>query len=127
VRAATASVSPFTAALGAPGAFPASKKARVLWLGLSVGAEELVALARAVEGALERSGFGRAERPFAPHLTIGRVRAPGRDWGAVLAEAARADTRPPLEFPVRRVVVVHSTLSPKGSVYRVSAEAPLGS
>jgi 2'-5' RNA ligase len=124
VTKATAEFQRFDAALGAPGAFPSARRARVLWLGLSEGADQLTALARAVERALERRGFGRAERPFAPHLTIGRVREVGHDWTDRLA-AASTDTEPTLRFPVAHVDVVHSTLSPKGSIYRVRAAAPL--
>jgi len=125
VRQAAGGMPAFRAALGGPGAFPSPRKARVLWLGLSAGAEQLVALAGAVERGLEEAGFGRADRPFKPHLTIGRVRDRERDWSDPLASAAR-----PVDgesgFDVDRVVVVQSTLSPKGSVYRVRDEAPLG-
>lgn len=125
VREAAAAMPAFRAALGPPGAFPGPRKARVLWLGLSAGAEQLVELARAVERGLEDAGFGRADRPFKPHLTIGRVRDRERDWSQAL-DAAAADGGGPAGFDVDRVVVVQSTLSPKGSVYRVRDEAPLG-
>ena len=46
--------SPFDAALGAAGAFPNARRARVLWLGLSLGAEPLAALAGSIEQALDR-------------------------------------------------------------------------
>jgi RNA 2',3'-cyclic 3'-phosphodiesterase len=124
VRAAAGRMPAFRAVLGEPGAFPSPRKARVLWLGLAEGGDRLVELARAVERGLEDSGFGRADRPFKPHLTIGRVRERERDWSEPLAAAA-----PPGgsdgAFEVDRVVVVQSTLSPKGSVYRVRDEAPL--
>ena len=112
----------FEAALGATGAFPDARRARVVWLGLSRGGEALAAVARAVEQALRRHGFDRADHAFTSHLTIGRVRAQGRDWSGRLA-AVTAEGSPP--FLVDRVSVVHSTLSPKGSIYQVRAEAML--
>jgi 2'-5' RNA ligase len=112
----------FEAALGACGAFPSVKRARVLWLGLAQGAEPLVALARSVEQALVRRGFDRADRSFTAHLTIGRVRDRAQDWSERLVGPAPG---PATRFPVDRVVVVESTLSPRGSLYRVRAEAPL--
>jgi 2'-5' RNA ligase len=126
-RAATEMQPAFDACLGGLGAFPSARKARVLWLGLSQGAEALSALARAVEAALQKKGFERADRPFAPHLTIGRVRTPGKDWTEALSEAKAS---PPhgedgARFRVERVLVVHSQLSPKGSIYSVRAEVPL--
>ncbi|HEY3215868.1 MAG TPA: RNA 2',3'-cyclic phosphodiesterase [Candidatus Eisenbacteria bacterium] len=112
----------FEVALGVPGAFPSAKRARVLWLGLVHGAEPLVALARSVEQALVRRGFDRADRSFTAHLTLGRVRDREQDWSERLTGPA---PEPTARFIVERVVVVESTLSPKGSIYRVRAEAPL--
>jgi 2'-5' RNA ligase len=117
----------FDARLGGLGAFPDARRARVLWVGLVEGAEPLVELARSLELALRRKGFDRADRPFAAHLTIGRVREAGGDWSAALAEAEKAM---PAEgeatrFRVDRVVVVASQLSPKGSIYTPRAEAKL--
>jgi 2'-5' RNA ligase len=117
----------FEARLGGLGAFPTAGRARVLWLGLREGAEALASLAGSVEQALRRKGFGRAERPFAPHLTIGRVRDPRRDWGEALerASGALATGEAAGGFRVDRVLVVHSRLSPRGSIYTVRHEARL--
>lgn len=117
----------FDARLGNLGAFPNARRARVLWLGLAEGAEPLVALAHSVEQALRQRGFDRADKPFAAHLTVGRVREPSRDWGPLLAGAgaALAAEGEPTRFRVDRVLVVHSQLSPKGSIYTPRAEAPL--
>ncbi|HYM82187.1 MAG TPA: RNA 2',3'-cyclic phosphodiesterase [Candidatus Limnocylindria bacterium] len=113
----------FDAALGPLGAFPKPERARVLWVGLSAGAEPFVAMARDLEHALRQRGFDRADRPFAPHLTIGRVRDRDQDWSLPLADLV---IDPPVRFRVDRIAVVHSTLSPKGSIYRVREEVALG-
>jgi 2'-5' RNA ligase len=110
------------------GCFPPKGAPRVLWVGARRGAEALEALARDLEGSLRARGFDRADHPFRAHLTVGRVRdwRPGRpaskDWRAALEGV-------PLEAPAftaERVVLVHSTLSPKGSIYRAIREAELG-
>jgi 2'-5' RNA ligase len=126
-RQAAAQHHGFDVRLGGLGAFPSPRKARVLWIGLAEGAEPLVAVARSVEDALRRGGFGRADRPFAAHLTIGRVRNPGIDWSAALTEAegTLAGESDATRFHVDRVLVVHSQLSPKGSIYSSRAEALL--
>lgn len=114
----------FDVALGGPGAFPNARHARVLWLGLERGAEPFVALANDVEASLRRHGFGSADRPFTPHLTTGRVRERDQDWSDRLGDArsfAHAAA-----FRVDRVLVVQSTLSPQGSIYRPVHEAGLG-
>lgn len=116
----------FEATLGAAGAFPSAHRARVLWLGLSEGAQALTALAGSLERSLRAQGFAAAQRPFSPHLTLGRVRRGQQDWSARLegmAAALGSGSSP--GFRVDRVVVVQSTLSPGGSIYRVCAEAAL--
>ena len=113
----------FAAGLGGLGAFPDPRRARVIWVGMSEGGEALVALARDLDRALARRGFGAADRPFSPHLTLGRVREPRRDWTAALAEARPAD--PVARFTVDRVLVVESRLDPRGSIYTVRARAAL--
>lgn len=110
----------FTASLGSVGAFPSSRRARVLWLGMDTGGPELVALAQRLDGALERKGWEPEGRPFAAHLTIGRVREPG-DWSAALGIAAPPS--PP--FRVEHLAVIQSQLHPKGSIYTVLENAPL--
>lgn len=121
-REAAAKHPPFDATLGAPGAFPNPRRARVVWLGLAAGAEALQALARDLESALRARGFERADKPFAAHLTLGRARDRDRDVSAALAGAVVA----PASFRVGELLVVRSTLSPKGSIYETSVRAPLG-
>jgi 2'-5' RNA ligase len=113
----------FAAALGAPGAFPNPRRARVIWLGMTEGAEALVALARDLDRSLAGRGFGAADKPFSAHITVGRVRVPGRDWTDALAAAVPFG--PANRFSVDRVSVVESQLNPRGSIYTVRAEAPL--
>jgi len=114
----------FDAALGGFGAFPNPSRARVIWIGMSAGSEALVALAAALERLLTRRGFDRADKPFAAHLTLGRVREPGGGWSEALG-GTPAPQGPHARFHVDRLCVVESQLSPKGSIYTVRVEAPL--
>ena len=123
--AAARTAASFQAALGGLGAFPRARGARVLWIGLAAGSEALVAVATALEVEVRRAGFGRADHEFTPHLTLGRVRQPGRDWSGTLERAAAAPGAGAARFAVDRILVVQSTLSPKGSRYEVFAEARL--
>jgi 2'-5' RNA ligase len=120
---AAAATAVFEAVLGGFGAYPNARRARVVWAGLKQGAEALTALSSALDRALRSRGFDRPERPFSPHLTLGRVSDAG-DWtGRLSAEEAPAALR----FAVHHLRVVESTLSPHGSIYRTRAEAPLAS
>jgi len=120
---AAATGAPFEAELGSLGAFPNPRRARVLWAGMTAGAEPLTAVAYALETALRRKGFEAADHPFSPHLTLGRVREPRADWSGRLAavEVDPASRR----FAVDRLCVVESELSPRGSSYKILHEAPL--
>jgi 2'-5' RNA ligase len=58
------------------GMFPNVRSPRVLWAGVEP-TQTLANLALAVEDAAERLGFARETRPYFPHLTLARSRAPG--------------------------------------------------
>ncbi len=120
MREAAAARARFGATLGGLGAFPSARRARVLWLGMLQGDEPMRLLASALDQALVRHGFERADEAFEPHLTLGRVRVAG-DWTARLLDAPTVEAR----FQVDRLQLVQSTLAAGGSVYDIVAEAPL--
>jgi 2'-5' RNA ligase len=87
------------------GAFPRAKRARIIWLGVTDGAQQLISLAEAAESAARRSSFPPEERPFKPHLTLARVEPP-RAVSDILS------SQPPLAvtMPVTEVSLVRSSL-----------------
>ncbi len=118
------------------GSFPERGRPRVIWLGVSTGRQELTNLARGLEEAFATSGLGRADRAFAPHLTLGRVRDPNARRGSrarvpVQAAAAMhavigAVSFEPAEFEVEDIAVVESRLFPGGPEYHDIHRARLG-
>jgi RNA 2',3'-cyclic 3'-phosphodiesterase len=62
-------------ALGEAGIFKRSRLARVVWLGLKSGADELKALAARVEAECRAAGLASETRAFAAHLTLARARS----------------------------------------------------
>jgi len=108
------------------GAFPPSGAPRVVWAGLSERAPgRLAALAVAVEGAAAAAGFPPEGRPFASHVTLGRVKSP-RNAAALraLLEAGRdADAG---AFRADALVLFRSDLAPQGPTYTAVARFPLG-
>ncbi len=116
VAATAADVVPFDLELAGVGVFPNWKRPRVLWAGCGRGRAVIEALARTLDRGFDAEGLGRSDKPFAAHLTLGRW----RDGRGVDGERARAAAEPVGEvasFRVEEVVVVKSTLTPRGSVY----------
>ena len=114
---------PFTLGFGGFGVFPHWRAPRVLWVGASQGAQRLVALAESVAHALREAGFVLEDRPYRPHLTVGRWRAPG---GAERLRAAVADQDSGLPSSrLERVDVMASRLTPRGPIYTVMGYVPL--
>jgi 2'-5' RNA ligase len=83
----------------------------------------LEALQNKVELACLQAGCAPEERPFQPHLTLGRVRAPVRL--TPLVDYIRSC--PPLEAPfaVDRYHIYQSVLKPGGALYSVLATLDL--
>ncbi len=96
------------------GAFPSARRPQVIWLGLADEGGHLKAFAADMNRRLVRAGFGRADKPFKAHVTLGRVRR-GRslDWSA----ASEGLTIPGEGFSIASVALIKSRLTPQGPVY----------
>ena len=105
----------FDMSLSGLGGFPNLRRPRVIWVGTGTGTEKLKGLASRVEKAAFDSGFGKADKPFSSHLTIGRVKYPkGLDRLLEQIEKTAYDSR---LFNVGQVVIFKSDLSPAGPKY----------
>lgn len=96
---------------------------RVVWAACRGALGPLRELAARAEEAAERVGVAREARPFAPHVTIGRIRSK-RNLAGLRARMARWKDHVFGPWPVRRAVLFRSETSPRGSVYKVVAEYP---
>ena len=120
----TASFKTFSLKLRGTGFFPPNPKyPRVLWIG-TVSEATLLELQERLESGLEGLGFARENRPFHPHLTLGRVKNPSglRDVITELEKAKEAEFG---EMSVARITLFQSTLKPTGAEYTVLYESPL--
>ena len=115
----------FTTSLANIGAFPNSRKPRIVWVGLEKGADELVKMAGQIEDSMKRLGFLREKRRFNPHLTVGRIRR--LEHPAAMTEALEQSRVGEVgEFTVQRISLIKSQLDTAGSIYTTLFEAPLG-
>lgn len=112
----------FPAALGGLGGFPNLERPRVVWTGLSQGAADAEALARAVNAALAGAGFGRPDKPFRSHLTLARVREGARGLSTLPEYVPPPAPKPAL---LDQLVLMKSDLHPAGSRYTPLLEVRL--
>jgi 2'-5' RNA ligase len=114
---------PFSIKLAGLGCFPNMRRPRVVWLGADGALESLQVLATKVETACIESGFGRGDKPFSAHLTIGRIREPrGLEPLIKRLETTQFSSA---DFTVDRVIVFKSDLSPRGPTYTPMATLKL--
>lgn len=123
VSTAAGEVPPFAIRVGDFGAFPGLDRPKVLWIGVEGDTVTLGELQRRVETELVRRGFPEEDRPFSPHLTVGRT---VRDRRASVPVPPAAITPGP-EMTVREVFVIKSDLRPEGPVYTPLLKAALKS
>ena len=108
------SVAPFTLSLGGAGAFPNSRRASVLWIGVHDGAEQLEALAAQVTRATETLGYETEDRPYRPHVTLARA-GRTRDLREMVAAVDAHD--PSLTWTVDEIVLFDSDTRRDGAVH----------
>jgi len=95
---------------------------RVLWIGLEEN-PPLQAFQERLETTLETLGFPRERRPFHPHLTLGRIKAPG-GLGAVLEMIVKNGKTSWGEMMVKEVIFFRSVLKPFGAEYTPLFKGP---
>jgi 2'-5' RNA ligase len=121
---AAARSSPFHLVAEGAGAFPGTRNPRVFWVGLREPLELVRELHENMENALSGAGFPREDRPFHPHITVGRARGvlpPA--WGDRFLRALAG--RRYGEVPVPKLTLYESRLAPGGAVYTVVRDFPL--
>lgn len=132
-REAALTVAPFALRIGGLGTFGPPGAPRVVWAGVTGDLRALARLHEALAAALERRGFARDARPFAPHLTLARLRTPPTpDHAARLASLVSASQRPTpasaagAPIPVNSLSVMKSELVRPAARYTRLHAVPLG-
>jgi 2'-5' RNA ligase len=108
------------------GAFPHLKNPRVIWMGLVEGKETLISFQKQIEIQLEEIGFQSEDRPFHPHLTLGRMQS-SRGKEELVGRMEKFKEEEFGTFQVERVVLFKSDLKPTGPIYTPLKEMKLGS
>jgi len=118
LRAEAAAHPAFEISIGELGAFPSNRRPWVIKINVQAPSE-LEAVQRGIETETARLGYDREERPFSPHLTIGRV-SRNAGSGEVRRVSEVLDRFKVGFLGAMRVDTIHlfrSDLSPSGAVY----------
>ena len=116
---------PFSLKVRGVGAFPNLKNPRVIWIGLVDEREALTSLQKQIEAHLEKIGFQPEDRPFRPHLTLGRMKS-SRGKVELVGRMERYREEEFGDFQVERVVLFKSDLRPSGPIHTPLREMKLG-
>jgi 2'-5' RNA ligase len=119
MQTACAGIPPFELAVRGAGCFPNVQRPNVIWAGLVGQIPVATQLAQRIEEECAKLEFEPEDRPFSPHLTLGRVK---REAGATerhqLGEMVRRlDIGQVGTIRADTVHLVRSELRPLGSVY----------
>ncbi len=120
LAAAVAPHAPIPLVCAGLGVFPGPGRPRVFWAGVTAGLAALGRLVATVARALEPLGFPREPRPFAGHVTLGRVRSP-RGASRVVASLAGAGAGEFGAWTATEVVLFQSHLGAGGARYEAVA------
>jgi len=123
------SIPSFGYRLSHAGIFGSPRQPRVIWIGVEEPAGNLQLLHQQLNLELAQRGFEIDTRPFAPHLTLARIKAPLRPeeqqrLQRLLAVQDRQPRSPLVR--VRHLSVMKSELMRAGARYTSLRDVPLG-
>ena len=116
---------PFTLRLNNLGAFGSARSPRVIWVGLAGDVARLRAVQSTVADALEARGFGREARPFAPHLTLARIKKPLSDASLATLARMQSEPAPDANWRADAISVMKSELLRPAARYTALSHWPL--
>jgi 2'-5' RNA ligase len=108
---------PFELIIKGSGIFKSLSDPRIIWIGLEPS-EELKRLNGTVIDGLAGIGIKIEERPFKPHLTIGRIKylKPGNDLKELIEKYREKEFQ---RMSVNDLILYESILLPTGPVYKI--------
>jgi 2'-5' RNA ligase len=109
---------PLQVMLSRLGAFPDTRRPRVVWAGLSGDVRTMAEIAERVDRICSSFGMEPEKRPFRAHITIGRLKIPTViDLSQEVRETG---------FTIEHIVLYKSELTPTGARYSVLHRSVLG-
>ena len=112
---------PFNVQIKGLGAFPNPNYPRVIWAGITTGADQLKNVFSQLEPQLQKLGFTPDTRGFSPHLTIARVRS-GRNKQQLAEFLTKKANYEIGTVDARCLRLKKSALTPRGPIYSTLKE-----
>jgi len=106
------------------GCFPSERRPRVLWVGVE-NSDDLRRIRKDLDTEVAGFGFASENRPFSPHLTIGRVRSQ-KGIAEMLKRISEFRTADFGVVEVKGIHIMKSELKPAGAEHTSIAELPIG-
>jgi 2'-5' RNA ligase len=121
---------PFALRLTHLGTFGPPRAPKVIWAGVTGDSERLRDLQDRLASELALRGFPREDRPFSPHLTLARIKAPlPPEVARTLPELLRSapeEAADDATWRVREICVMRSERLRSGAVYTCLKTCALG-
>ncbi len=125
-EAAAPQVAPFACHLSHLGLFDSLLHPRVIWMGVHEPSGNLQQLHRVLNQELEQRGFTVERRPFSPHLTLARIKAPLKPEERERLQRLLLETKVAASSKVGQLCVMKSELLRSGARYTHLGDYVLG-
>lgn len=100
------------------GTFGKPRSPRVVWVG-TTDCPPLTTLQKKIAHGLHDTGFEFDNKPFSPHLTLGRVKGLDRHTSPLLERIEKYENAPLGQTHVDGIELIQSVLTPHGAEYTV--------
>jgi len=106
----------FELVLKGAGVFRSIKDPRIIWTGIA-NSKEIAELNKAISARLRETGTNLEERPFSPHLTLGRIKKISNT--SVLTNIFEKYREEEIQrIRVSKIILFESILRPEGPIYK---------
>jgi RNA 2',3'-cyclic 3'-phosphodiesterase len=105
------------------GCFPNQRSPRIFWIGSDIHENTLLQnFVSNIQSVTQKIGIKPEEKPFHPHITVGRTK---RKFNLTLMQKIESANFPPIEFPCKEIQIIKSRLTATGSIYTPMVTLPL--
>ena len=110
-----------TSHLSETGVFPDLRHPRIVWAGLDDPEKKFRVMVGALEEQLEKLGFAKADHPFKPHITLGRVKS-SANLKDLIQTIQQIIFEEKAQQTFEKIILYKSTLTPQGPIYETLKE-----